>query len=201
MNLELQLPPGKTATIQLYARIGGAAVGSPIAGVPDVGNPALYRFALGANSTGDFDVQLLGVSNPNGLPFPMRDGIAYFGIPWTIIDATIVVPPVIPAPIAGLCNVLVSATLNGVSVAGAKASYHLEDQNNTVDGYLVSRAIENRTTDNAGNCTLTLIQNGQFTRGGTYRIRVADPTGKMLFDRRVTAPNTPTANAEDLPDA
>ncbi len=196
MLLTLQLPPNRTPTIQLYARIGGAVVGSPVTLVE--GAASIYTCTVPA---GDYNVQLFGLTTPNGLPFPMRDGIAYGGIPWPIIDATIVVPTIIPSPITGLCNVLVSATFNGTSVAGGSVHCHLDDKNNTVDGFLVSRAVESGVTDSSGNCVLTLIQYGRFTRGGIYRLKVADADGKVLHDRRVKISNTPTANAEDLEDA
>lgn len=200
MLLDLQLVPNKTPVIQLYARVGGAVVGSSITGVVDGTFSYLYRFDIGSNS-GDYDVQLSGVSDPVGPKFPVRNGIAYPGLPWSIIDATIVVPPVIPSPITGLCNVLIAATFNGDAVVGASVNCTLESKNNTVNGFLASRAVESGVTDASGNCILTLIQFGQFTRGGIYSLRVFDAGGKILHDRKVTIPNASTANAEDLPDA
>lgn len=200
MQLELQLVPNKAPAIQLYARVSGAPVGSPIAGVVDVTYSYLYRFDIGSNS-GDYDVQLSGVSVPNAGRFPVRKGIAYPGLPWSIIDATIAVPPVLPSAITGLCHVLVAATFNGNPIVGASVHCTLDGRNNTVDGILVSRAVESGVTNASGNCILTLIRFGQFTRGGIYSLRVSDAGGKILHDRRVTIPNASTANAEDLPDA
>ena len=195
-TLQVRKAPTYTLSIQLYARIGGAVVGSVIA-LPEV-SPGVYE---GTVPAGDYDGQLLGFTDPPGPRFPIRDGIGYEGIPWTIIDSTIVVPPVVPTPITGLCNVLVAATFNGSAVVGGPVHCYLEGKNNTVNGYLVSRAIESGVTDPSGNCVLTLIQFGQFITGGIYRLKVSDADGKPLHDRRVKIPNTPTANAEDLEDA
>ena len=62
MSLELQLPPGKTAPIQLLERVfgsdvPGAPVGSSIAGVPDGLDPTIYRYSLGSYATGDYWAQ------------------------------------------------------------------------------------------------------------------------------------------------
>lgn len=204
MALELQLPPGKTTTVQLFARVVGSdvpgAAGSSITGVPDGTNPTIYRYDLGGNATGDCWGQLLGVSNPNALPFPIRDSVAFVGLSWSQVDAVAPMPPTVPPAITGLCNVMVSATFNGKAVAGGAVHCYLEDKNNTVSGYLASRAVESGVTDASGNCVLTLIQFGQFTRGGVYRLKVYDADGKPLQDRRVIVPNTTTSNAESLTD-
>lgn len=123
MSLELQLPPGKTAPIQLLVRVvgtdvPGASVGSSIAGVPDGTNPTIYRYSLGSYVTGDYWAQLSGVSNPNGLPFPLRNGVAYPGIPWSIVDATVFIPPVIAPPsVANVCRVQLLARRGAIAIA------------------------------------------------------------------------------------
>jgi hypothetical protein len=206
MALELQLPPGKTAPIQLLTRtvgsdVPGAAVGSSIPGVPDGTNPSIYRYTLGAYDEGDYWAQLSGVSNPNGLPFPVRDGVPYVGYSWAQVDVLDPLTPTAPPSIiAGLCNVVFAVTFNGSIVVGAKVSCFLEGKNNTVDGYLASRATGTGTTNASGFCVLTLIQFGQFTRGGVYRLKVFESNGRILQDRRVTVPNTSSSNAEDLVD-
>lgn len=206
MAIELQLPPGKTtATIQLLTRVvgtntPGAAVGAPIAGVPDGTNPTLYRYTLGAYSTGDYWGQLSGVSTPNGLTFPIRNDVAYIGFSWALIDVIAPIPPTAPPALTGLCNVVVAVTNNGAIVAGAKVSCYLEDKNNTLVGYLASREVNEGVTSEAGYCTLTLIQVNRFTRGGVYVLKVYDENGKILQDRRVTVPNLSTCNADSLVD-
>lgn len=112
-----------------------------------------------------------------------------------------IIAPTPPAPFAGLCNVQFSVIHLGLPVANATVVALLEDENPTVNNYLVSRQITSGSTDLNGNCVLTLVQYAQFTRGGVYRIRVADSQGKTIHDRRVTIPSTSTANAEDLQDA
>lgn len=109
--------------------------------------------------------------------------------------------PVPPPSFAGLCNVLFAVTYNGNPVVGANVSAALEDENPTVDGYLLSRQITTGTTNASGEAVLTMVQRLQFTRGGVYRVRVSDAQGRVLHDRRVTVPNSSTVNAEDLPDA
>ena len=101
-----------------------------------------------------------------------------------------------PAPLT--CSVLFTVRLNGSAVEGALCSAILESPYNTTDGYLVSRGTTSGTTDASGNCTLTLIQGGQFVSGGQYRITVAAPGPVLHVNRLVTIPNTATANAEDL---
>lgn len=204
MALELRLPPGKTAVIQLKVRtVGsntpGANVGSPITATA---SGADYTFALGSYNTGDYWAQLTGVSDPVGKPFPVRDGIAYVGCSWDQVDVFAPLAPTAPRSIVtGLCNVVVAVTFNGEIVVGANVSCHLEAKNNTLfSGYLASRAVETGTTDALGYCVLTLIQISQFSRGGVYVLKVHDENGKCLQDRRVTVPNTSECNAEDLVD-
>lgn len=188
--------PGRTAAIQRYTKGTETAVGSPVPGV-NTG----YSYAFDWPFPGDWDCVLLGFVDPAPSPFPVREAVSYDGLPWSVIDAFVYAVPVIPVPIAGLCNVLVSASFNGAAIAHATVQCHLEDKNNTVDGFLMSKAVESGCTDSAGNCILTLVQFGEFTRGGVYRLRVYDPDGKLIHDRRVKITNASTANAEDLEDA
>jgi hypothetical protein len=106
-----------------------------------------------------------------------------------------------PAPFAGLCNVLFSVIHLGAPVQNASVVAALEDENPTVDNYLISRQVTSGVTNANGNCVLTMVQYSQFTRGGVYRIKVADSLGKTIHDRKIVVPSTATANAEDLMDA
>jgi hypothetical protein len=121
-------------------------------------------------------------------------------LPWSIIDATILVPNLVPNPIVGLCNVTCGVTLNGRSVARAVFTATLEDDNNSVHDWLAARTIDTATTSESGYCILTLIQHAQFTRGGVYRIIGKDPKGRVFLNRRVIIPNTQSAQAENLQD-
>lgn len=190
----LTLPPGVTATIQLKTRtIGsdtpGADVGSPIVGSA---SGVTYTFALGDYATGDYWCQLSGVSSPAAGPFPVRDDVAYF-IPWRTIDSTIVAVPSLPIPIAGLCQLLVAT-----NEPGCRAWAVLASDNNAVDGTLVSQQVTEDITDESGNATLTLIQYGQFTDGGRYRVRVASAGRVISSNVLVVMPNTTTANLAEL---
>ena len=106
-----------------------------------------------------------------------------------------------PAPFVGLCNVLFSVIHLGNPVGNASVVAILEDENPTVDNYLISRQVTSGITNADGNCVLTMVQFSQFTRGGVYRIKVADPLGRTIHDRKVKIPTLSSANAEDLQDA
>lgn len=189
------IPPGLTTTIQLKTRtVGsdtpGSNVGSPITGTS---SGSTYTYALGNYATGDYWAVLSGVSDPVGSAFPVRDDVAYF-IPWAVIDATVSATPTTPSPITGMCNLLVSTT-NG---AGSRVWAKLADTNNTADQILVGQQVVEDTTDADGNATLVLIRYGQFTAGGTYRIRVANSDRVISNNVLVRMPNTASANLEDL---
>lgn len=199
MNLVLKLAPGYTATLQPSAR-GGAAVGSPLS--PTLSG-STYTWDLSSLPAGDYDMQLSGNWEQNGSPFPCRitATAVYIADYWWEIETAVTAGiPNAPAQITGLCNVLVAVTFNGQPVVNGVVHCFLDSKNNTVDAYLVSRAIMSGVTNSLGYCTLTLIQFGQFTRGGIYRLRAWDAGGKSLQDRRVTVPNTSSATADDLVD-
>jgi hypothetical protein len=61
--LQVTIPPGKSPTIQPYARSTALAVGSPIAGTAVSGRPTLYEFDVTGLADGDYVVDL---SNPDG---------------------------------------------------------------------------------------------------------------------------------------
>lgn len=192
-TLTIYKAPTYTLTLQLYVR-GGAATGSPL--TLTEGASGVYTCTV---STGDYDGELIGFTSTVGPKFPIRDGVAYEGIPWSIVDATITPTPTIPAAITGLCSVLVVvANGSGDVVEGCEVNATLDDANNTTDGVLASKAVTSGTTDSNGQCTLTLVQYASFTLGGTYRLRVTDAAGKLLHNRRVRVPTSTTANAEDL---
>lgn len=191
----VNLPPGLSPTLQLYARNSdntvGSAVGTSINGTAGAVSTE-YNFELSSRGSGDWYAVLSGVSNPDGGAFPVRDDVAYF-IPWAVIDATIRSNPPTPDPISGMCNLLISTTQSGCRV-WAK----LADDNNTADQVLVSQQVVEDTTDQDGNATLVLIQYGQFTAGGNYRIRVADSSRFITNNVLVRMPDTSSANLEDL---
>ena len=197
MNLELQLPPYKTALIQLLARIGGATVGSPITGVPDGVEASIYRFALSSYSTGDYNVQLSGVSTPNGVPFPMRNGVAYPGFPWPLIDATIYTPPVIAQPtVASVCRVQLVAR-RGAIVTPARVLITCG-----LSGRLAAFAFANNalngSTDQYGVLVVDLPWSS-LPGVGKYRFRLIDiETGLAFHDRTVTVPDELNATYGDL---
>jgi hypothetical protein len=189
------IPPGLTTTIQLKTRtVGsdtpGSNVGSPISGTS---SGTTYTYSLGAYATGDYWCVLSGVSTPAASAFPVRDDVAYF-VPWSIVEATVRATPPTPDPITGMCNLLVSTT----GGAGSRVWAKLADTNNTADQILIGQQVVEDTTDEDGNATLVLIQSGQFTAGGNYRIRVADTARNITNNVLVRMPNTSSANLEDL---
>ncbi|MCC7334451.1 MAG: hypothetical protein IT422_05125 [Pirellulaceae bacterium] len=90
---------------------------------------------------------------------------------------------------------------NGTPVEGAIVHVGLEEKNPTVDAALVSRVEHVARTDENGIVDVEMIQASQFTRGGVYRIKVSDPNGRRLHERRVTVPAVDSMVAEDLLDA
>ena len=192
------IPPDLPApNVDLYAVVivaGEYTIGDFVENYNGTGAGTTYTFDLQANSSGDFWCVLNGVSDPAASAFPVRDDVAYPGIPWSIIEATITATPTVPSPITGMCNLLVSTT-NG---AGSRVWAKLAEVNNTADQVLVGQQVAEDTTDADGNATLVLIQYGQFTAGGNYRIRVADTARNITHNVLVRMPNTSSANLEDL---
>lgn len=80
-TLTIYKAPTYTLTLQLYVR-GGAATGSPL--TLTEGASGVYTCTV---STGDYDGELIGFTSPVGPKFPIRDGVAYEGIPWSLLDA------------------------------------------------------------------------------------------------------------------
>ena len=83
------IPPGYTASVQLYVKSTATTTGSVIALVYASG---VYACTV---ASGDYDVQLLGVSDPDGARFPMRDGVAWIGFTWAQIDMITLIDAVV----------------------------------------------------------------------------------------------------------
>ena len=199
MAIELRLPPGKTAIVQLKQRtVGsntpGANVGSPITGTA---SGAVYTFALGAYETGDYWAQLTGVSNPAGEPFPVREGIAYVGIPWSIIDATIAVPPIIAPPdVAEVCRVQIRAR-RGAAAIQARVLINCGSTGRIDDSAFSEIAFDGQT-DATGLLQVDLPWSS-IPGVGKYRFRLIDiNTGHVFHDRTATVPDATTALYEAL---
>lgn len=200
INLELYLPPGYTTSVQLYARVGGASVGSPVAGVPDGGNPTLYVFALGTPVVGDYDVQVSGVSDPDGPRIPMRvtsGTVYYLADYWYIIDATVVSGAVTTPPSTpNTCRVFLQASRGTIGeqvrVVVTTSSVGREDEH----------AFFNIAIDEQTNLDGQIYLDLPWSSGagvGKYRFRLIDlVTGKTLHDRTCTVPDVATADYEDL---
>jgi hypothetical protein len=86
------LAPGRTASIQLYVRETLTAVGSPITGT-SIG----YTYSFANVPDGEYDCVLIGFTDPVGDPFPVRDGLAYIGLNWSIVDMITLVDAVVVA--------------------------------------------------------------------------------------------------------
>lgn len=189
------IPPGYTTNVQLYVRNADNTVGATVGGlINGTSSGSTYTYDLGSYASGDYFAQLKGVSSPNADAFPVRDNVAYPTFTWSIVDATVTATPTTPSPISGMCNLLVSTT----GGAGSRVWAKLADTNNTADQILVGQQVVEDTTDSDGNATLVLIRYGQFTTGGTYRIRVADSSRVISNNVLVRMPNTASANLEDL---
>ena len=188
------LAPGRTAVLQLYERGTNTTVGSAITGTS---SGSTYSFA-GVTSPADYDAILSGFTTPNGARFPIRDGIAYPGIPWTIVDATIYTPPVPAEPSTpNVCRVTIRS-----SKAGGELKTRVVIESGST-GRTLERAFvkvaANTETDAAGLLVVDLPWSS--TVGvGKYRFRLIDiDSGEVLHDRSCWVPDSATANYEDLP--
>ena len=200
--LELQLPPGKTTFVQLLSRVVGSdvpgpIVGSPIAGVPQGSNSILYQFDLGIYENGDFWGQLDGVSNPNGLPFPIRNSIPYVGIPWSIIDATVFIPTIIAPPnVASVCRVQLRAR-RGATPLLARALITCGSTGRLAESAFTDIAFDGLT--DAAGLLLVDLPWSSLAGVGRYRFKLIDvETGSVFHDRTLTVPDLSNANYEDL---
>jgi uncharacterized GH25 family protein len=88
-----------------------------------------------------------------------------------------------------------------IPVQNATVTISLEDANSSTVDMLVSRQQLQGVTDSNGTCVLNMIQYGQFTRGGIYRIQIADQNGRLIHNRRVKVPSVSSCKAVELIDA
>lgn len=100
----------------------------------------------------------------------------------------------------GLCVVRFVVFDAGSPVEGAIVHVRLEAKNPTVSQALLSRAEHIGYTDASGVLDVEMIQYAQFARGGVYRVRVSDPNGRIMHDRRVIVGDVDSMFAEDLQD-
>lgn len=111
----------------------------------------------------------------------------------TIVSAA---PSTPDAP--GMCAVDCYVYEGATPVEGAKVWAKLCDKNSTTDGVFLSTKPFYVLTDALGKAVLQLVQQGMFTNGsGEYLITCLEGDSKFV-DQKVTAPNTSTANLEDL---
>lgn len=203
MDLELYLVPNRTPTIQLYARTGGASVGSPISGAPDGTFTYLYRFNVTAVPNGDYEFAVSGVAEIPGPRTPMRKtstGV-FYASSWWELDYVVPELPEIPAAVTGLCNVGISVVgAHGQAISGVTVAAKLEGINQTVNNYITANIVDTAVTDNSGNCMLTLIRKSQFTRGGIYRITATTDDNVVFHNRLVRIPDLASVNLEDIPE-
>jgi hypothetical protein len=201
------------------AEAGGSAPGpgtgprTVVATVRLAGNPlegAIVRLERGAEfrqATTNFQGQVtFNVSDGTWIVAITAPG-ASFGGASIVVDGNespvfnVTQDSISPPALPGLCTVRFSVVDRGQPLEGAKVHVELEEKNPTVETALVSRVVYGGVTSASGFVDLVLIQFDSFTRGGVYRIRVADANGRILHDRRVRVPTLPTCYAEDLLDA
>ncbi len=158
-----------------------------------------------ANGSGQLVLNLnsgaytLGVQNMPGYQSFTPQALNVTGnasVTLTLVPQSIT-PPVTP----GLCTVRFLILDNGNPVQGATVDADLEELNPMVDTALIARVKKHGATNSNGYVDMTLIQFSQFTRGGIYKIRVSDRSGKRLHERRVKVPSQTSCYAEDLIDA
>lgn len=100
-----------------------------------------------------------------------------------------------------LCDVEFVVTNNGTPMENARVIAQVIGDNSTTDGLIVANRATEALTDVNGECTLTLIRQSAFTRGGAYQIRIEDENGVLVHSRKVVVPDAAVVNAEDLEDA
>lgn len=164
MDLNLYLPPDKTAIIQLYGRTSGSAVGSPITGAPDVGNATLYVFDV-TQAAGDYTVALTGVSVPAGPRFVLRKTATaiYVAETWEALEALgfdPAIPASTPPQVTGYWRVYNEA---GVVLPATDIVLQTASVPETATGYVLEDATRTGTTDGLGVVSFT----GLFP-GATY---------------------------------
>jgi hypothetical protein len=189
------LAPGRTATLQLYERGTNTTVGSLITGTS---SGTTYSF-VGVPAAGDYDAQLAGFTTPNGARFPVRNGVAYVEESWTVVDASIFVPPIAAAPTTpNTCAVTIRATQAGDEKQVRVLITSLGSTGRLGDRAFVNRTI-NQNTDAAGLLVAELPWSS--TPGvGKYRVRLLDiETGEVLHDRVCSVPDETALDYEDLP--
>lgn len=149
--------------------------------------------------SGDYDVQLSGISTPNGLPFPMRDGIAYPDTPWALVDIISGGTPISPGP-PGLCTVRFSVRDASGPIANAVVEAGLDAVNATISNSLIALTVTYGVTDSDGIADLILIRQDSFTNtnGGVYHFVVTQPCGKVAFDKLAYVMNASTGTADEL---
>ena len=192
-TLLLTLPAGhaSTAKIRTQLRLGGSwsALIDPNLVVGRV-----YSFTV---PSGDQLVQLTGISESDGDPFNVREGIAYFNQTWEQIDATIATPPIIAAPIvANVCRIQLRAR-RGAATVQARVLITCGASGRLSDSAFADVAFDGQT-DATGLLQVDLPWSS-VSGVGRYRFKLIDiETGDVFHDRTVTVPNLSTAVYEEL---
>lgn len=191
-TLTLRKAPTYTLTLQLYVRDTNTVSGSVLTLVE--GAAGVYTCTV---PTGDFDGQLIGFTDPVGPRFPIRNGIGYEWVPWSIIDATITVPPTIAAPVDdSVCRVYLRAR-RGASAIQSRVKILCGSTGRLADSAFASVAF-NGETNGSGVLEVDLPWSS-LSGVGKYRFLLMDyETGDVFHDRSVTVPDEETALYEDL---
>ena len=191
--LLLTLPAGhaSTAKIRTQPRLGGSWSASID---PNLVNGRVYSFTV---PSGDQLVQLTGVSESDGDPFNVREGIAYFNQTWEQIDATIANPPIIANPtVANVCRVQLRARRGAVTVQ-ARVLITCGASGRLVDSAFANVAYDGLTDVNG--LLLVDLPWSSIAGVGKYRFKLIDSeSGDVFHDRTVTVPDQLTAVYEGL---
>ena len=191
--LRINLPSGyaETAKIRTQLRAGGSW--SPLIS-PESVTGQVYSYIV---PSGDLLVQLVGVSEQDGEPFNVREGVAYFYQTWEQIDATIANPPIIAVPtVANICRVQLRARRGGVAVQ-ARVLIICGASGRLADSAFANVAYDGLT--DLDGLLLVDLPWSSITGVGKYRFKLIDSeSGDVFHDRTVTVPNLPTAVYEEL---
>jgi hypothetical protein len=110
------------------------------------------------------------------------------------VTINLVLRPITAPPIPGLCTVSGYIQNNGEPLIGATVEAFLKGPNNVAEEALQSNQKNTDTTDSEGYAKLFLIQYSQFTRGGTYHLKVTAASGDIIGNVTVTIPDEDSYN-------
>lgn len=193
-----------TVTVTVASSAGGVAPNS-IVTIKNAAGSTVITWAT-ANSSGQCVFQLNPATYQVAIQ-PAGSQFAPLAVQTLVVNSaasvtyTLTAQTIDPPGAPGIATVRFLVLDGSTPVSGVKVSAELEDANSMVDTAMLLRVKHSGVTDSSGICDLVMVQKASFTRGGIYKIAIADSTGRRSHERRVTVPSSASLYAEDLPDA